>query len=158
MNQYPEMWMYDNIEDCCSRYFGYNIIGCRGSDPQFVDPTEKLYYPDWEGTRKCINDGQAPAYMKAAYTAWMLENLTDCCARYYTWQDDYEDCVIEGGGTITPNTWYVDYKAMTCVKSCESGESADCGGVANPWNYRFDSKEECCEKKLWWLVSSCLAN
>lgn len=163
MNQSPERWMYDNIGDCCSRYFGYDIIGCRASDPQFVDPTERLYYPDWEGLRKCVNDGQAPAYMKKVYTAWMFEYLTDCCARYYSWQDDYNDCVIEGGGTITaessnPNGWFAQYSTLTCVKSCESGESSDCGGVAQPWNYTFNSKEECCKQKFWWLGSSCLAN
>jgi hypothetical protein len=134
MNNHPDQWMFANLDDCCNRYFPWDVIGCLGSDPSFVDPTKALYYPDWGKSSTCINDGNAPAYMKRAPNVWMhgklngsmtclyrwyysedqtlfiphlTASLVDCCKRYYTWEDDFKKCILSGGGstpTQSPKT------------------------------------------------------
>jgi hypothetical protein len=163
MTNFPSQWMYQDIESCCQRYYSYDLIGCLSSEPSYIDPTENLFYPDWIGkTNTCIRDGQAPAYMKKSYTLWMYTSLEDCCSRYYSWKDDYNYCITAGGGSIpvtqTPAAegWYVNYVALSCVKSCEG--PSPCGGVGHDWDVKYESKEICCANRLWWLGDSCNSN
>ena len=194
MNLHPDQWMHDNIEDCCNRFFYWDLVSCLGSDPNYADPTTSLYYPDWIGSNKCINDGNAPgmcnimydatlscyyiimtsfsqllpiiyhwtAYMKNGYTVWMHDSLTGCCARYYTWEDDYNECIIGGGGTVessnssSENMWYAKYSTLSCAKNCEGATS--CSGIASKWDILYSSKEQCCHNRFWWMEDSCVSN
>eukprot|EP00804_Cyclotella_cryptica_P019736 CCRYP_009662-RD/>CCRYP_009662-RD protein AED:0.10 eAED:0.10 QI:0/0.90/0.86/1/0.90/0.86/23/166/2685 len=154
MDAHPDQWMFASLKDCCNRYFSWDVIGCLGSDPSFVDPTKDLYYPNWGKSNSCINDGKAPAYMKRAPNAWMHASLLDCCKRYYTWEDDFDTCIVSGGGstpTQSPRTeaWYVQWETFTCVKSCEG--PSPCGGLGEKWNILHPSEESCRQQHLWWI-------
>ena len=83
MNQNPEGWLYTTLEACCTRYYSWDVIGCQqvhaeatlvsssGSVPAFLDPTSDLFYPAWGLSDTCVNDGNAPAYMKKQSDLWM---------------------------------------------------------------------------------------
>lgn len=71
MSNHSQQWLFDTIEDCCNRYYSYDLGTCLKSDPSYVDPTDSLYYPNWE-TDICVNDGEAPAYMRNQNTMWMF--------------------------------------------------------------------------------------
>jgi hypothetical protein len=71
MNNNPSLWMFTTLKDCCDRYYSWDVVTCLSSGFSFVDPTRDLFYPDWGKTNTCINDGQAPPYMKKASSDWM---------------------------------------------------------------------------------------
>jgi len=47
------------------------------------------------------------------------------------------------------NKYYVKYDAGTCVQ--------DTDGSANEWDELFDTKNECCQKKMWYMKGLCLS-
>ena len=60
-------------------------------------------------------------------------------------------------GTI----WYVRNQDLKCVANCtESGVSELCGGIVHDLHVRdvFASPQECCSKKLDWMVNKCFAS
>jgi len=163
MNGQYGNWLYETLDSCCQRYFGWDEAGCKvrhaettlvsGTIPATVDPTEGLYFPDWERTDTCINDGTAPPYMKKAADLWMYDTLRECCQGYYGWKDGFAQCMLSQGGdpptrSPIPESWYVNWKEFVCVESCE-GDSP-CGGVHEPWDILHGSKSQCCETHLWW--------
>ncbi|KAL7475529.1 hypothetical protein ACHAW6_001439 [Cyclotella cf. meneghiniana] len=154
MDNHPDQWMFAKLDDCCNRYFPWDVIGCLGLDPSFVDPTKALYYPDWGKSSTCINDGKAPVYMKNAPNVWMHVSLVDCCKRYYTWEDDFNKCILSGGGSTptqspNPDAWYVQWETFTCVKNCVG--PSPCGGLGKKWNVLHPSEESCLQQHLWWI-------
>ena len=108
MNRGHGNWLYENLDSCCQRYYGWDEVGCRlrnaeatlvsGTISSTVDPTDNLYFPDWERTDTCINDGTAPPYMKKQASLWMYEGLTDCCQAYYGWEAGFVSCTSSQGG------------------------------------------------------------
>jgi hypothetical protein len=160
MNDNPSQWMYTNLADCCYRFFSWDVIKCLSSDPTYEDPTSNLYYADWRNSDTCINDGNAPEYMKRASSVWMHSTLVDCCRRYFSWS--LNECIVSGGGNAPTQSpvdtteigWYVHYPSMSCVKNCEDQDSS-CGGSAKKWDYLYSSEVECCQKRLWWLGDKC---
>jgi len=170
MNDNPDLWLITSLEDCCKKYYSWDEIGCMktnaeatlvsssGSGPHFTDPTANLYYPDWGLSDTCINDGNAPPYMKKQAGIWMRSSLMDCCKAYYSWEDGYISCMTSGGGSIPTQSpvegWYVQWETFTCVKSCDG--PAPCGGVGKKWNILQDTKQICCKEHLWWVGGDCL--
>lgn len=59
MSNNPGLWMFKTIEDCCKRYYSWDVVTCMSSDSSYVDPTKDLFYPDWGKTETCKNDGLA---------------------------------------------------------------------------------------------------
>ena len=165
MNKNPS-WLYENLDDCCDRYYGWDIAGCilrnaeatlvSGSIPKEADPTDGMYFPDWEGrTDTCITGGTAPPYMKKESALWMYESLADCCKAYYGWQEGFVKCIASGGGdepTSSPITesWYINWDSFECVRSCEGAKP--CGGMHQPWDTLHSTKAECCKKRMPWKV------
>jgi len=158
MNNNPSLWMFTTLEDCCKRYYSWDVVKCLSSDSSFVDPTKDLFYPDWGKTNTCINDGQAPPYMKKASSVWLYTSLEDCCSRYYSWD---KECTKAGGGNVPSASpkrdgWYAHYQSESCVKSCEG--PSPCAGVAEIWDILYTTKEECCQQRLWWIGKECAKN
>ncbi len=84
MSTNPEVWMHSTLESCCSRNYLWDYDNCIGGGgggvvaTTAVPPSAGLYYPDWENTDICLNDGNEPAYMSSNPTAWMLDTLFAC--------------------------------------------------------------------------------
>mmetsp|Transcript_4289 Transcript_4289/g.9709 ORF Transcript_4289/g.9709 Transcript_4289/m.9709 type:complete len:891 (+) Transcript_4289:2-2674(+) len=165
MNNNPDAWLYTTLEACCDRYYSWatneclklhyeaTMVSSSGAVPIIFDPTAELYYPDWLNTNTCVNDGNAPQYMKVNYETWMYVTLFDCCKTYYGWNDAFTPC-LEAGGVNPPtkapieDSWYVDWANFKCVKSCEG--PSPCGGFHKSWNILHLSKAVCCEEHLSW--------
>lgn len=76
MKQNPSLWIYAKLEDCCDRYYGWIKRECMGLE----DVPTGLFYPNWEeqGSVKCLNDENAPAYMTNNQGVWMFASATAC--------------------------------------------------------------------------------
>jgi len=195
MRAWPATWMFDNLEDCCDQHFQWDIESCMSavssSDPcstQVVTPCPTTgvivqgtqnsigtYYPDWIGSNSCVNDGNAPQYMKNwPYThpaGWFFVTLDDCCRQHFSWTlskcmgiDSADPCPVNGSVTSTTTTatplapatattdpnagaeWYVDWTIYRCVQSCVG--SSPCGGLASYWEETYSTAERCCAEHL----------
>lgn len=170
MTKNPSSWMYETLDACCERYYGWDTIGCKlrnaeatlvsGSISSDLDPTDSLYFPDWGITDTCINDGSAPSYMKKQHSIWMYESQVECCQAYYGWEEGFVKCMSSGDGSPPtkspiPESWYVIWGEFICVESCEG--SSPCGGLHKPWDILHSSKSECCQVHLWWR-DDCMQN
>ena len=61
------------------------------SPPPTTHPTNvggNIWYPDWEGTNNCLNDGNEPSWMQTYTTATKEE----CCKNNYWWR--LEECKL----------------------------------------------------------------
>lgn len=168
MNRDYSKWLYEDLEGCCQRYYGWDVVGCklRNAEATLVsgsvvtlDSTEDLYYPDWGKTDTCVQDGEAPPYMKKQAQLWMYSTLIDCCRAYYGWEGGYNECMSAGGvdpPTQSPITeaWYVDWQTYKCVESCEG--SSPCGGNHKSWDILHSSKNACCQAHLQWKGNECM--
>lgn len=47
-------------------------------------PTGSVYYPDWERSATCSNDGRQPNWMGAPY---FFPTLQECCNAWFWWQE-----------------------------------------------------------------------
>lgn len=167
MNRNSNQWLRDSLDSCCKRYFSWNEQGCKSRNAELTlvsgdvqpafDVTNGLFYPDWGNTDDtCINDGDAPAYMKKQYKLWMYETLEECCKSYYAWEPKYSECLTSQGGELPPDTfkvgWYVNWKDFKCVESCDGQDS--CDNIPNEWDDLYTTKSECCDEHLSWLEDS----
>lgn len=167
MNRDYSSWLYQDLEACCQRYYGWDVVGCKLRNAEAtlasgslatVDPTEDLYFPDWGRTDTCIK-GDAPPYMKKQPQLWMYSSLGECCRAYYGWEGGYYECMASEGGdppTQSPITeaWYVDWQSFKCVESCEG--SSPCGGKHKAWDILHSSKYACCQAHLGWKRKDCM--
>ncbi|KAL7470367.1 hypothetical protein ACHAXS_010591, partial [Conticribra weissflogii] len=145
-------YLFDKLEDCCSRHYSWDYNKCAGIDNAALGPDGKgLYYPDWEGDNKsCKNDGKQPDYMSNNPTTWMFETLEACCTTRYSWNLD--DCMGTVGLTsaLGSNMWYPNWEGFVCVQDCVG--APPCGGFAENWDSLYDSVEACCDSKLNWVT------
>eukprot|EP00970_Alexandrium_tamarense_P016783 scaffold7416_cov136-Alexandrium_tamarense.AAC.2 len=90
--------------------------------------------------------GEAPAYITQAASAFMFEDLEDCCEKYYWW--NMAEC-LGSAANAGSNKYYADYSQSKCVKDCTD---SDCGGlVGGVWDELYDDKALCCAEKFWWV-------
>jgi len=115
----PSMYFFSTIEECCTQFYPGNYDACidpdqlgpcpgggsggagsssdyefNGWDLTFQDGT---WYPDWEGGRRCVNDGNEPNYMRNWPSAWMFRLKIDCCWQHFQWELD--ECMGNVGGS-----------------------------------------------------------
>mmetsp|Transcript_21373 Transcript_21373/g.43482 ORF Transcript_21373/g.43482 Transcript_21373/m.43482 type:complete len:523 (+) Transcript_21373:702-2270(+) len=146
MSTNPEVWMHVTLESCCSRNYLWDYDNCIGGGggggvaTTVVPPSAGLYYPDWENTDICLNDGNEPAYMSSNPTAWMLETLFACCEKYYSWK---QDACMGGDGASATGQWFVDWNSFTCIQD-------QLGTLANSWDILHNSEQECCDTMVPW--------
>ena len=67
--------------------------------------------------------------------------------------------VLRKAPDFTRARWYVDYDLGRhgeglCVRDCPHGKFNNCGGNAANHDEYFESWNECCEQKLWWVKKS----
>lgn len=151
MKQNPSTWLYNTRDGCCSRYYSYDYAACMG-----VDESGAIgFYPAWDGTLKCLNDGDIPSYMRHNSNQWVYDDIDSCCQRYYGW--DYNSCIAESGGNPTntfTSKWYVNHADEICQQDCPEDSGGFCGGLVDSWKTLFDSPAECCENRLPWTSTS----
>jgi len=84
-------------------------------------------------------------------TWYLSSTLKQCCERHFYF--DLNTCM----GTTVEGTdkWYVKYEAMMCVQDCVG--ASPCGGIVESWDETFDSKEDCCDEKMWY-DNKCITN
>ncbi|KAL3798157.1 hypothetical protein HJC23_005718 [Cyclotella cryptica] len=144
----PTLWMYKTLSECCK-------VTIAGSSPKCMSaataptptasvplPGSGLYYPDWEGANTgCLNDGQEPEYMASNPTLWMYTTLSECCEMNYAWS--LSRC--DPSKFTQSNRWCMSWSSNKCVQGCES------------WDYKYNSKIECCTQRMWWDKTACMA-
>ena len=147
-----QYFLSNSIEECCEKFYEWNFYECSGTTPEL---THGEWYPDWSGGGStCLADGEIPVpdYMLSNQNWYLSTTLEKCCERHFYW--DINECL--GITVVGTDKWYVSYEDMKCVQDC-SGGALPCGGVANPWEELFNSKEKCCKEKLSW-VPRCRSN
>ena len=78
---------------------------------------------------------------------WFLSTtLEKCCERHFYW--DINDCL--GTTAVGTDKWYASYEDQKCVQDCSG--APPCGGVAEPWDQKYTSKEQCCKGQLSWVA------
>jgi hypothetical protein len=166
------MSLFDTLADCCKNYYAYDLRSCLKSDPSYVDPTDFLYYPNWE-TGICVRDGQAPAYIRNQQTLWMFgkfinlyvvisviaqsnlltitatDNLVDCCKQYHSY--NYNACISSAGAVVADPTATLYYPDWENYSGCVVGGAPDYMKL-NPDQWMFTTLAECCETHYPWLV------
>jgi hypothetical protein len=140
-------WLLEDQQACCTKFFGYKLNACLGTS--YLGSGK--FYPDWAGDNEgCLVDSDAtpaPEYMHQ-FGIWFSDTLEMCCARHYLW--NRSTCLA------ATNKWYVDYGASKCVQDCVG---PSCGGLKDGfWDFLFESKEECCRNRLWYInFDTCMA-
>ena len=147
-------------EECCNKFYSWDLYTCTLSEPTL---THGEFYPDWEGggssSITCLknsDNGEIPGYMLLNQEYYLSNTLEQCCNKHFFWNinkclSNSPDSSIEG-----TNTWYVSWVDSACVQDCRG--SSPCGGIAGALDKLYSSKEECCEKRLFWLSKrACLS-
>ncbi len=80
MSAKPDLWLHATLESCCSKNFSWEYNDCilSGGGDGGTTTIVPLYYPDWENTDTCVNDGNEPGYMTSNHDAWMRDTLSAC--------------------------------------------------------------------------------
>ena len=149
LNNY-EYFLSGTKEECCEKFYTWNVIKCTGATPILANPNGG-YYPDWESSSSsgtCLNDGNVPTYMISNQNYYIFDTLEKCCNKHFSW--NINKCLGTSSTATGTNKWYVDWTDSKCVQDCV-GTSQSCGGIAEGWDELHSSQEECCEKKLSWL-------
>ncbi|KAL7532360.1 hypothetical protein ACHAXR_007556 [Thalassiosira sp. AJA248-18] len=154
--------------------------------PTAADDVDSMtqFYPDWKGagSGKCLNDGNAPTYMKKG--KYIKESLASCCKRWYSW--DVHTCMgdkrLHDGNapTYMKKGKYIEKSLASCYKrwhswdvhTCMDWETQDtkCLNATEiksdnmpdfmrkaPGPWLADSIEECCERYFAWEYGSCVS-
>jgi len=163
MNANPLQWLNSNVEDCCQRYYHWQVNDCLRTSMQSNQVTSStsedtlagLFYPDWTNSGLCVNDGNAPSYMKNAPTTWMHSEVEACCTQHFYWGDKYGTCVGGSSQSESSSTqhdhWYVNWENFECVQNCVG--PSPCGGIRKSWQHLHDSARKCCDAHLHWVTT-----
>ena len=139
-----QYFLSNSIEECCEKFYDWDFFECSGTTPVL---THGEFYPDWSGggTSTCLADGKIPDYMISNQNWYLSTTLEKCCDRHFYW--NINECL--GTTSVGSNDWYVSYEDVKCVQDCSGAEP--CGGVAEPWDKLYSTKEQCCKEKLPWV-------
>ena len=156
MKDDSNLWMFDNQDGCCNRFFSYKLSDCLG----ISDVSTNKYYPNWSkddnGCKQDTVANPAPKYMKGS-SVWLFDTLDACCDAHFAY--DKANCKGESGTDAGTRMWYVDWDVEKCYMDCDiSGNGPDCGGLAGSWikGDLFDSQEECCSTKVSYDFRACM--
>jgi hypothetical protein len=84
----------------------------------------------------------------------LYDSLDDCCAFGVPWLSE-GSCFAASGVDVTglgSNSFYVQNEK--CVKNCVG--AAPCGGLAEKWNTKYDTEDECCNEIPWVARRDCV--
>jgi hypothetical protein len=152
--QGSSVWLFDDLESCCKDHFSHDLKSCMGSSYA----GSGKYYPDWSGDSEgCLQDtgsNLAPVYMVGS-SVWLFDDLESCCRDHFSY--NLNSCM---GSTATgTEKWYVVWRSggvNVCVKDCKVGSGADCGGLAEDWDDKYDTQQSCCSKRVSYDVKGCM--
>ena len=157
------LWLYDDRDSCCTRYFEYKQYACMmdGSGPA---PTGH-YYPDWEGDNKaCLLDSAttpAPEWMTSRHTAndqFMFDSLEECCEQHYAWS---KTSYVTGGGAAAPTGHYFpDFEGdnESCLVDSTNTPAPDymtSDHESDGHTWLYDTLQECCEQHFSYRLYAC---
>jgi len=112
-------------------------------------PTSGTFYPDWDGkSGSCINDGNAPTYMKLKPSQWIYDNLDACCDRYYSGYEKPKCMNGQGSGL-----WVVDWDDERCSLDCAVSTGGLCAGTVGGTVTKYSDPLTCCKNQLPWVSS-----
>jgi len=152
------LWLYDDRDACCKRFFNYKYADCVGGAA--AAPSGR-YFPDWEGDNEgCLVDSTttpAPEYMSSGANTWLHATLDECCEQHYGYR--VEECKgVTAPASAGTEKWYIDWADFTCVKDCVvSSSDPDCGGLADTYgssNLHAD-KRTCCTTHMSYDFKAC---
>jgi len=110
------------------------------------------WYPNWRGTSSiCLNDNNAPAYMKV-FGNYYESSLDACCRRYYSW--DLINCLGIAGSV--PSGFYPSWgrSETKCLNSTETSETL-------PYNVEHWLENDiasCCKRHFNWAYNDCVSH
>jgi len=111
------------------------------------------WYPDWGGSNVCLNDDNAPFYMKRnGYTKLSLEA---CCKRYFSW--DFSTCTV--GSVTLPSGFYPNWGGFEtkCLNSTKATTTLPDYMQKNPQQWLVDDVESCCKEHYNWVYNDCIS-
>jgi hypothetical protein len=145
----PTMWLHDTLAECCAQNYDWKMNECMSLAE---DGGTGLYYPDWSGDNEaCLNDSQEPQYMIQNPSIWMFSTLAECCEKYYSY--NLATCTGASPSTGTTKYW-MDWTNKKCVQDCVG--SSPCGGLAESWDKKYDTKTECCVENMNYDRKECI--
>ena len=146
------MVLHDTAEACCtSEYNWIDIELCTVRTDQL--PVSK-YWAD-KTTGKCLDDSVAPS---ENLDVQLFDTLSECCAFGVFWLTE-EACFAASGVTVAAagsNKFYIDWVNGHCLQDCEG--PAPCGGLAETWDFLYDSGDACCAKLPWVSAADCISD
>eukprot|EP00984_Skeletonema_dohrnii_P010172 scaffold3958_cov131-Skeletonema_dohrnii-CCMP3373.AAC.2 len=139
-----QLFLSNTLEECCEKFYEWDFYTCSGTTPEL---THGEFYPDWSGGGStCLADGKIPDYMIGNQKWFLSTTLEKCCERHFYW--DINECL--GTTAVGTDKWYASYEDQKCVQDCSG--APPCGGVAEPWDQKYTSKEQCCKDQLSWVA------
>jgi len=84
MENSPDAWLFENLDDCCKKYFQFAMVTCRKNS---IDQLK--WYPTLDvNPGGCANDGLEPLYMKRSAEENLFDSSLECCEAFYPWMID----------------------------------------------------------------------
>jgi hypothetical protein len=139
--------LHDTAEDCCSAE--YSWIDTELCAARTTRALNGKYWADQSG--KCYQDSVVPT---EDLSVEMYDSIEDCCAFGVPWLSEgaclaASGLAVEGLGSTL---FYVQNEK--CVQDCVG--AAPCGGLAEKWNTKYNTKAECCDKIPWVARKDCV--
>lgn len=119
---------------------------------QMMGGASSNWYPNWEesGSTDCLNDGNAPYYMRVLGT-YFENSLDACCQRFFGWAS----AACTGRATITG--YYPNWGGGTENK-CLSTDDATAGPIPNYLHsYLEEDVGTCCQNRYNWAYDECIS-
>ena len=139
------MFQHSNISDSfASLRIDTNLCADRTTHS-----TSSKYWADKSG--RCYQDSVNPT---EDLSAELYDSIEDCCAGGVSWLSPAKclaasEVDVSGLGS---NSFYIQNEK--CVQDCEG--AAPCGGLAERWDTKFDSRDECCAELPWIARRDCV--
>lgn len=156
MTNNPSVWLYNNLESCCKRYFpGTNEPKCLGqSNPQVAGSGK--WFVD-HSLERCVNDcgvGNAGPTcagpdVEVPSQQYLFDLPWDCCVQGLSWvftqycdaisvhppDSPTQSCYAGTGHFYRSNT-----RSSVCVRDCDDPSDETCGGVVKASWIRLHGK------------------
>ena len=146
----PTGWLFSTKSACCASWFAWSYYECMKDDD--CNEGEALFYPDWEDTMSCIDDGKEPYWMHTGH--WMKNTREECCEEFFEWE--YNDCI--GPLPARVFKYYPDFN-----RGFWDGDEPYClndgkepSYMLNSLSYLLPTLEECCRRFVSWDYYRCV--
>ena len=122
-------YFHETLEECCQRYYHYDIATCMGSNLNVADI--EGFYPVWSDNTgeykiQCMSTCGAlpPKYMLNDPQFWIDDDIETCCSRRYWWAKG--TCISSSressGCTPTPSSSPVSSSTSSSTSSSDEDE------------------------------------